>query len=139
MWRRQEKTNFDHVALASTPCDIDLSGRWTAGDFTHADNRVAHIVKIEQYGTAVFAKMQCKFASAAPLNIRGIVWEGRLVADLWRSEENCRGSGTLDLSILPASKRLEGTSRWYDAATNECSESIWEWERWAADQPDDTC
>ena len=98
MWFRRKKQNLDEAALLATPCEVDLSGRWIALDVTNIANRVLYGVGIEQYGTAVFATMQCKHASAAPLTVRGIVSDNHLIANFWRPDEYCLGSGMLNFS-----------------------------------------
>ena len=125
----RKKRNLDQAALAATPCEADLSGHWLAWDVTNTDNRILFGVIIEQYGTAVFASMQCKMASAAPLTIRGIIADHRLIANFWRPDENYLGSGMLDLVVDPEGENIAGTSKWYDAETSECHLQNWQWER----------
>jgi hypothetical protein len=133
MWLWKKKKNLAHAALVATPCDIDLSGHWLAWDVTNAANRVLFGVSVQQYGTAVFARMQCKFALAAPLTIRGIVCDRRLIANFWRPDDYLMGSGMLDLVVEPKSESIEGTSEWYDAETGECHVQNWQWECGPAD------
>jgi len=128
MWFRRKKKNLDHAALAATPCDADLSGHWLAWDVTNAASRVLSGVNLEQHGTAVLGRMQCKFA-AAPLTIRGIVCDQRLIANFWRPDDYLMGSGMFDLVVDPESETIEGTSKWYNTETGECYEQNWQWER----------
>ena len=93
---RATKLNLDFDALLATPCDFDLSGHWRAY-YPAPSGEVLSGVQLEQYGAAIFGRMQCKFAAATPLSIRGILLGERLVANYWRPDQQAMGSGILDL------------------------------------------
>lgn len=104
-------------ALDATPSGgVDLSGCWTA--FCQQEQgEVISYVRLEQHGTAVFGSMQCKFAAAHPLEIRGILLGDRLVANYWRPHESLMGSGLLDLRLADGRRELHGRGSWYNAET----------------------
>lgn len=113
----KRKQHLELRALDATPSGgVDLSGYWTA--FCQQEQgEVTSYVRLEQHGTAVFGSMQCKFAAAHPLEIRGILLGDRLVANYWRPHESLMGSGMLDLRLADGGRELHGTGSWYNAET----------------------
>lgn len=116
MWLKRKK-HLQRRALAATPSGgVDLSGYWTAY-CPQEHGEVISLVRLEQHGTAVFGSMQCKFAVAPPLEIRGILLGDRLVANCWRPHEDGMGSGVMDLHLAEGGRELHGTRSWYNAET----------------------
>jgi len=128
MWLWQQKPNLEAAALAATPCGIDLSGLWTAF-CASSTGEVLFGVRIEQYGTAIFGHMQCKFASAAPFVIRGIVLKEGLIANYWRPDKYLLGSGMLEMAIASDAETIQGTSTWYSVGGGHPSIDQWRWQR----------
>lgn len=127
IWRRSTKQDLDFQALLATPCDFDLSGHWRAY-YPTPNGEVLSGVQLEQYGAAIFGRMQCKFAAAAPLSIRGILLGVRLVANYWRPSRPGMGSGIFDLTLTTdGDMQLRGTSTW--SGLDVCGEQTYEW-RW---------
>jgi hypothetical protein len=128
MWPWKQKPNMEVEALAATPCGIDLSGYWTAFCLSPT-GEILFGVRIEQYGTAVFGHMQCKFAFAAPFVIRGIVLGDRLIANYWRPDKYLMGSGMFDMVVASDTATVEGTSTWYSVGGDNPTTNQWRWQR----------
>jgi hypothetical protein len=128
MWPWKKKTNMDAAALAATPCNIDLTGHWTARLLSPSGD-ILFGVRLEQYGTAVFGTMQCKFAADAPCVIRGIVVGNRLIANHWRPDGYRMGSGMLDLTVAADSATAHGTSNWYSIGDEPPDTIEWTWQK----------
>ncbi len=118
MWLLRKKQNLEFDALSATPSGVDLSGHWRAYELT-PNGEVLSGVRLTQYGAAVFGQMQCKFAAAPPLVIRGIVLGERFIANYWRPHKQLMGSGLLELTVGDDVTRLFGTGTWHSAANGE--------------------
>jgi hypothetical protein len=128
MWPWKRKTNLDSVALAITPCDIDVTGHWTARLLSPSGD-ILYGVRLEQHGTAVFGNMQCKFAYAAPCMIRGILLGDRFVANYWRPDEQLMGSGMFDMKVTADAAAADGTSMWHSIGNEIPDTGQWHWKK----------
>jgi len=116
-------------ALDLTPNGgVNLSGRWIAY-WQPGDGEVVSEVQVQQHGTAVFGTMQCKFAAAHPITIRGILLGKRLLANYWRPHEEGMGSGVLDLRLTEDGRRLDGIGSWHDAEAGSHESLLFRWEK----------
>jgi hypothetical protein len=117
------------MALSATPCSVNLTGHWHA--FTRQDDgsSVSFGVQLEQYGTAVFGSMQCKFAADAPLIVRGIVHNQQLIANYWRADGQEIGSGMLTLAISENGRALLGKGSWNYTSEGMSETYEWRWDR----------
>jgi hypothetical protein len=115
--RRQRKMHeLELDALSATPADgdRDVSGFWTAYQPTDMGDVVSR-VRLSQHGKTVRGWMQCKFAAAHPLEIRGILTGDRLIASYWRPDRYMMGSGVLSLTLEPEGNVLTGHATWNSA------------------------
>lgn len=127
--KRGQTRQLDREALAMTPiCGSTLTGHWRARQETN-NGYVSWGVQLEQHGMAISGSMQCKFAGAHPLTIRGILDDGNLTATWSRPYKYCMGSGVVHLTISPDGNTLTGTTRWYNAENPDGIVDDWCWER----------
>jgi hypothetical protein len=78
---------------------------------------------------AVEGWMQCKFAAAHPIAIRGIVLDGQLIATWSRPHEVGVGSGVLRLVISDSGRHLEGVGTGFAAESALPQEHRLRWDR----------
>ena len=128
MWGRSARRR-EFEALSATPNGgIDLTGNWTATE-KGVSGDCASFVQLEQRGTAVFGVMQSKLAANAALQIRGVVFDGRMVANYWRQSKAGMGSGMIDLVYEVAAEQLVGSASWHDLALGAGSTVEVRWRR----------
>ena len=131
MWWKRKSEQLEFQALAATPNnDVDLSGHWAAYQKTEKGDVLVG-VQLEQHGTAVYGWMQCKFAAAHPLQIRGIVIGNRLIANYWRPHKDGMGSGVIDLTLKSGGQLLVGSASWYNAEDSNEETYDFRWQRTA--------
>jgi hypothetical protein len=126
---------MDFAALSATSCNVDLSGHWHALARQENGSNVSFGVQLDQYGIAVFGRMQCKFAADPPLKIRGIVHDQQLIANCWRSDGENVGSGVFTLAIIDAGHALLGKGTWNSTSNGFSETSEWRWERTGENNP----
>ncbi|WP_145290075.1 hypothetical protein [Rosistilla oblonga] len=107
------KAKLESDALALTPSEIDVSGRWFA-EFELHDQRLVGLVTLSQTGTSVDGTWQFKLASLHPIHIRGVLDGNRLIANQFRPHKHGLGSGMLDATLDSQINEMVGVATWYD-------------------------
>ena len=125
--RRSQRLDFDAISLTPTG-GVDLTGHWRAWQELETGYFLWGVT-LNQYGRTVTGWMQCKFAAAHALSIRGIVMDGRLIATWWRPHKHLIGSGIIDLVVQPDANSMIGTIKWYNAGDENEHVVKWRWER----------
>ena len=126
MFFKKSKERNDDAALALTRSSVDLGDNWCAICCTGGQEIASH-VHIHQAGCAASGTLVGKFATPA-VSIRGVIFEGQLVANYWQADPAGRGSGLLHLRLANAGRVLVGVGSWNSEDGNEETYE-WRWER----------
>ena len=134
MWawfRTSQRQGIERQALALTPSPgISLAGFWTITEHTDK-GPVSSGARLDQHGVTVEGWMQCKFAAAHPLSIRGILLGRQLTATWSRPHPGEIGSGVLQLTVSDDGQSLEGTGTWFSPGAGPTTHAL-RWTRTAS-------
>jgi hypothetical protein len=115
--------------MSLTPSDgVSLDGFWTVTEET-ANGPVSAGARLAQHGVSVEGSVQCKFAAAHPILIRGIVLGRRLIATWSRPHAAHMGSGVLQLTISDDGQSIDGDGTWFSWDGTEPARPTPRWRR----------